>query len=102
MQNNNNYGSSETTRKAPIFSFNLFYKYGHVKHVPRIEEPFLEWFIGFFEGDGSFSIDSDKTFSNRKRLYLTISQKEKSIIIKIAYTFGFGSVSCFKKNYNTF
>ena len=102
MENNNNCGSSETTRKAPYFNFEVFYNYGHAKHVPRIEESFLEWFIGFFEGDGSFSTDSDKTFSNRKRLYLTISQKEKNIITKIAYEFGFGSVSYFTKNENTY
>lgn len=102
MKQNNYCGSSETIRKAPLFSFNLFYKYGHAKHVPRIDESFLEWFIGFFEGDGSFSIDSDKIPSNKKRLYLTIGQKEKSIITTIAYTFGFGSVSSFKRNSNIY
>nr|YP_010835612.1 hypothetical protein NQY40_pgp031 [Ulva meridionalis]WFS80080.1 hypothetical protein [Ulva meridionalis] len=100
MKKNFNCGSSETIRKAPKFSFNLFYKYGHAKHMPRIEESFLEWFIGFFEGDGSFSVDSNK--NTKRRLYLTISQKEKTIIEKIAYTFGFGYVYYFKKNDNLY
>jgi hypothetical protein len=106
-----NRGSSETIRKALYFDFSDFYKYGHANHVPRIEESFLEWFIGFFEGDGSLSF-SKKSLYNRsrngknyiepvcERLLFTICQKERQIIEKIAYTFGFGSVSCFKKNEN--
>lgn len=113
MEKNYNCGSSETIRKALDFNFNDFYKYGHANHVPRIKESFLEWFIGFFEGDGSLGF-SKKRFFNRsrngknyiepvcERLVLTICQKERQIIEKIAYTFGFGSVSCFKKNNNVY
>lgn len=43
--------SSETKGKASTFNFDLFYAYGHASHVPRISEAFLEWFIGFFEGE---------------------------------------------------
>lgn len=111
MEKNYNCGSSETIRKALDFNFNDFYKYGHADHVPRIKESFLEWFIGFFEGDGSLGF-SKKRFYNRsrngktyvepvcERLVFKICQKERQIIEKIAYTFGFGSVSCFKKNEN--
>ena len=67
-------GSSETRRKEPFFSFANFYKYGHAKHVPRIEESFLEWFIGFFEGDGSLS--SHATYGPYIQLRFSISQKE--------------------------
>lgn len=113
MKKNYNCGSSETIRKALDFNFNDFYKYGHAHHVPRINESFLEWFIGFFEGDGSLS-SSKKRFYNRsrngnsyeesvcERLQLTICQKERNIIEKIAYNFGFGSVSYFKKNENIY
>ena len=90
------YGSSETIRKAPTFHFDDFYKYGHAKHVPRIPETFLEWFIGFFEGDGYLGF-SKKTICTRERLTFQISQKEKRIIEKIADTFGFGTVNCYKK-----
>lgn len=113
MEKNYNCGSSETIRKALYFNFNDFYKYGHAHHVPRIKESFLEWFIGFFEGDGSLSFSKKRYFnrlSNGKnytepvceRLVLTICQKERRIIEKIAYTFGFGSVSSFKKNKNVY
>lgn len=93
MKQNNNSGSSETIRKTPRFDFDNFYKYGHADHVPRIDESFLEWFIGFFEGDGCFSIGKDQRF------YLTLGQKEKQILSLIYETFGVGSIcSDSKKN----
>ncbi len=107
MQNSNG-GSSETIRKAPYFNFYDFYTYGHAKHVPRISETFLEWFIGFFEGDGYLGF-SKKRFYTRlrngkvykeqvcERLYFHICQKERKIIEKLAYSFGFGGVSSFTK-----
>ncbi|MGC1205919.1 MAG: LAGLIDADG family homing endonuclease [Flavobacteriaceae bacterium] len=113
MNKNYNCGSSETIRKAPFFNFDDFYKYGHASHVPRISETFLEWFVGFFEGDGSLGF-SNKRYYNRlrngqsslepvcERLFFSICQKERRIIEKIAYTFGFGTVSCLKKNGNNY
>jgi len=101
------YGSSETIRKAPNFCFDDFYKYGHADHVPRIQEDFLEWFIGFFEGDGILYF-SQKKVSTRvrngiiynetvcERLHLSIVQKERAILEKICFTFGFGRVSSFQ------
>ena len=88
-------GSSETTRKAPDFLFDDFYKYGHVDHVPRIEKSFLEWFIGFFEGDGYMGYTDEGGYY---RLRFSICQKEKRIIDIISYTFGFGSISSFQQN----
>lgn len=99
MSKINKCGSLETLRKAPFFSFDDFYTYGHAKHVPRISENFLEWFIGFFEGDGFLGFTKVGT-SNR--LVFSICQKEKSIIEKIAYTFGFGGVYFFKRNNQTY
>ena len=109
MENNNHCGSSETIRKAPCFNFEDFYKYGHAKHVPRIEESFLEWFIGFFEGDGYLGFSKSRIYNRVRngkeykelvceKLYFHICQKEKRIIEKIAYVFGFGRVSSFKQN----
>ncbi len=96
ITNKNICESSETICKAPNLSFNLFYKYGHAEHIPLIEKTFLEWFIGFFEGVGSFSINPIKINSNKKRLYIVITQKEKNIIFKLAYLFSFGSVKYLK------
>lgn len=107
IDKSNSCGSSETTRKASIFNFDLFYAYGHAVHVPRISEAFLEWFIGFFEGDGSISWSKESVHYRPKndfrpekvytRLRFSIVQKEKQIIELIAFTFGFGSVSSFRK-----
>lgn len=111
MKTNYNCESSETIRKALYFNFDDFYKYGHAKHVPRIPESFLEWFIGFFEGDGylGFSEKCNRPHNRKnytkpvcERLYVSICQKEKQIIEKIAYIFGFGSISSFKKNDNIY
>ena len=109
MKQNHYCGSSETIRKTPRFNFDDFYKYGHAEHVPRIDESFLEWFIGFFEGDGSLSYSKESIFvriRNGKqtkekvceRLRFSIVQKEKKIIEKICFTFGFGRVSSYRKS----
>ena len=108
MENNNNCGSSETIRKAPYFNFEDFYKYGHAKHVPRIEESFLEWFIGFFEGDGYLGFSKSRIYNRVRngkiykevvyeRLRFSICQKERKIIENIAYKFGFGRISSFNQ-----
>ncbi len=96
------YGSSETKRKAPSFSTIDFYEYGHAPHVPRIPESFLEWFVGFFEGDGCIYSYYDISNPKAKRLKLEIAQKEKAIIVKLTYTFGFGNISSFEKKGRTY
>lgn len=78
-----NLGSSETTREAPQkFNFNDYKKYGNPKHLKKISSNFLEWFIGFSEGDGSFT----KEFS------FVINQKDPKLLFKIKKNLGFGSV----------
>ena len=53
-------GSSETTREPPFYSFDFenYIKYHRKKQKCRedifITTHFLEWFIGFVEGNGSF------------------------------------------------
>ena len=98
-QKNLLFGSSETTRETP-FHFDLFYKFGHAKHVPRISEAFLEWFLGFYEGDGS--IYTAKTGYIKLRFSLQISQKEKQVISMLEYTFGFGNISSISKGTNVY
>ena len=78
-----NLGSSETIREAPQkFNFNDYKKYGHPKHLKKIDSTFLEWFIGFSEGDGSFS----------KKFSFIINQKDPQLLFKIKKKLGFGSV----------
>jgi len=60
-QNNiNQEGSSETTREAvkqkiQDFDFSDYAKH-KPEHIKNLDTDFLMWFIGFFEGDGSWSI----------------------------------------------
>jgi LAGLIDADG endonuclease len=95
-------GSSETTRKATSFITDDFYKYGQVPHLPKISEAFLQWFVGFWEGDGSLWTSYEESAFTKNRLSLSIAQKEKTIITTIANTFGFGDVSTWKVNGATY
>jgi hypothetical protein len=64
--------SSETTREMSTSKYPIW---------------FVDWFVGFVEGDGSFSCDR-----NAKRLYLQVRQKDPQILYFIKDYFGFGSV----------
>lgn len=83
---NNNLGSSETIRETG-FNFNL---YNNIKplHKNHIESSFLEWFVGFSEGDGRFVVSGN-------RLFFIINQKEIKILYSIRTHLGFGKVSIY-------
>jgi len=57
---------------------------------------FIEWFIGFSEGDGSSILSSyknrDGTLALNSRHFFVISQKEPQVLYRIRTTLGFGSV----------
>jgi len=82
-------GSSETIRKT-TFNF-LNYRSRLVSHKKpgNIKTAFLEWFVGFSEGDGSF-------ITSKARLFFIISQKEEKILHHIRTELGFGKVSNYK------
>ena len=80
----NKIGSSETIRKTTFNFYN--YKQNTVSHKNHIENSFLEWFIGFAEGDGSFIVSN-------QRLFFIINHKEPQILHKIRTNLGFGKVS---------
>jgi len=85
-------GSSETIRKT---TFNFYtYKQNLVSHKKKINVNFLQWFIGFVEGDGSFIVSNT-------RLFFIINQKEEKILHFIRTNLGFGKVSTYK-NYSRF
>ena len=106
-ENNLAKDSSETTREAFNFDFTEYKK--HKLHRQQLsganlvgglgvnrggvlskeEHDFLEWFIGFSEGDGSFVI------SNGYRLFFTINQLERKVLNKVAKGLGFGNVSSY-------
>ena len=71
--------SSETTREASLeknFNFDYYYKYFKPQHIKQIDRNFLEWFIGFSEGDGSFVVTNN-------RCYFFINQKDIKLLYKI-------------------
>jgi hypothetical protein len=69
------------------FCFNTFKKMENEKYKD-IDEYFLQWFVGFFEGDGCLTIN------NRNDLSFVITQAtvDVQILHKIKQTLGFGSV----------
>ena len=66
------------------------------EHKTRIDQSFLEWFIGFSEGDGSFLIspaqDSPQS-PEPQRLFFTITQKEPQVLHWLRSIMGFGKVT---------
>ena len=80
----NKIGSSETIRKTTFNFTNVPQRI--VPHKTFIKNSFLEWFIGFSEGDGSFIVSN-------KRLFFIINQKEEKVLYYIRANLGFGKVS---------
>lgn len=96
--------SSETTRetllkknllfKKNYFNFDSYIKNGTPIHKPFPEKFFLEWFIGFFEAEGSFTTWFDK----KQRFEISITQKDPKLMFKIKTSLGFGNVTSFTSN----
>jgi len=84
-------GSSETIRKT-AFNFSD-YRERLVSHKKsgKIDPAFLEWLVGFSEGDGSFIV-------SKGRMFFIINQKEEKVLHRIRTELGFGKVS----TYNTY
>ena len=107
-ENNLAKDSSETTREAFNSYFTEYKK--HKLHRQQLsganlvgglgvnrdgvlskeEHDFLEWFIGFTEGDGSFIIANAETA--KPRLFFIINQIERKVLNKVAEGLGFGKV----------
>lgn len=68
------------------------------EHKKSIDKHFIEWFIGFSEGDGSFSANLYTNKSNPKELQpfyrhsFIINQKEPQVLYNLRTTLGFGQV----------
>ncbi len=63
-------------------------------HKPQLDSEFLQWFLGFVEGDGSFSVDA-----NTNRVLFTITQKDPKVLYHIRDNLGFGVVYLCKDTY---
>lgn len=76
--------------------FKIYYKKS-LKYLPNHQLPskkFLDWFVGFTEGDGSLIVNK-----SRGNVFFVITQKEIKILNFIKDTLGFGSV--IKQGLNT-
>ena len=82
-------GSSETLRKV-TFNFKEFNKFYLPEHKKKIDQSFLEWFVGFTEGDGSFIVSTPK--KGNKRLMFILGQKDEQALNKLRSTIGFGNI----------
>lgn len=80
-----NFGSSETTCNI---TYN-FEQYLNLipKHKKKIDESFLQWFIGFTEGDGSFIVSKNKVYFD-----ITQNLNDIKILYYIKKELGFGKV----------
>nr|YP_009184707.1 putative LAGLIDADG homing endonuclease [Oogamochlamys gigantea]ALO62828.1 putative LAGLIDADG homing endonuclease [Oogamochlamys gigantea] len=61
------------------------------QHKKKIDRAFLEWFIGYSEGDGSFGV-------HENRPVFVINQAELQVLHHIRTELGFGVVSTFKQD----
>lgn len=82
---NENKGSSETTRDI-TYNFDE-YSVLIPQHKKKINKKFLEWFIGFTEGDGSFIVSKDKVYFD-----ITQSMEDIQVLYYIKKELGFGKV----------
>lgn len=78
-------GSSETTRDITY----KFDEYSNLipQHKNKINKKFLEWFIGFTEGDGSFIISKNKVYFD-----ITQSLNDIQVLHYIKKELGFGKI----------
>jgi hypothetical protein len=84
-KSNENKGSSETTCDI-TYDFNE-YHYLIPQHKKKINIKFLEWFIGFTEGDGSFIVSKNKVYFD-----ITQSLQDIQVLYYIKKELGFGKV----------
>lgn len=95
-------GSSETTRGtlSTQFHFQDYINFGTPLHIPNPKLAFLEWFVGFFEAEGSLT----KWSCNNAvyRVEIDVTQKDIQLIKKIRSRLGFGRVIVFSKKGETY
>lgn len=81
------------------FNFENYQEFGMPEHKLKIDENFLIWLIGFYEGDGYITEWFEK---GRYRLRIGLSQKDPVLLWKIRTELGFGKVVQRKIDENTF
>nr|YP_010732229.1 putative LAGLIDADG homing endonuclease [Watanabea sichuanensis]WDY13143.1 putative LAGLIDADG homing endonuclease [Watanabea sichuanensis] len=86
--------SSFVTKQVKTISHFEFKEYTPPQHKAKIDFSFLEWFIGFAEGDASFYSRID---NNRHRLGFSVCQNDAKILHRIRSTLGFGTILSFTR-----
>lgn len=83
----NNFCSLNTREQEKKFDFSLFQTFNNGEYAD-VPEEFLQWFVGFFEGDGSLIVNNrnDQTF------VITQGTADVQVLHKIQSTLNFGSV----------
>lgn len=81
------------------FNFQDYLEFGTPDHKPTPNVIFLQWFIGFFEAEGSLIQWKD---NGKQRFEMTISQKDPSLMYTIRSKLGFGNVISFNQNGQTY
>ncbi len=66
-------------------------------HKKPYDPHWIEWFVGFTEGDGSFARDS-----GTNRVSFVITQKDPQVLYKIKKTLGFGKVQLHGDGYHRY
>lgn len=66
----------------------------HPEHIKSFDPKFLEWFVGFSEGDGSFV-----KWAKTNKISFTITQKDPKVLYYIRKMLGFGGIYKCKDNY---
>lgn len=79
-------GSSETSRKITPFNFKT-YELHKPSHIKDLDISFMEWLIGFTEGDGSFIVSKGKVSFD-----ITQSLDDIQVLHKIKDKQGFGNI----------
>lgn len=87
MNTNNNLGSSETLREDSPHAFTAYVPY--CPQHKKLDVEFLQWFVGFVEGDGSFIITETET-SDGFRYSCAITQDDRALLARIRTELGFG------------
>ena len=82
-----------------LFDFDSYILNGTPDHIPKPDKVFLQWFIGFFEAEGSFSQWKN---NGKQRFQIEISQKDPALMYKIRTRLGFGNVTSFSKKGETY
>jgi hypothetical protein len=95
-------GSSETYTQSSSNDLNNIKSLNNINsakpaHIKSYNENFLNWFVGFSEGDGSFVLD----YKKQKPSFI-ITQKDPKVLYYLRKHLGFGKVYLCKDSYYRF